>query len=68
LKNITPEELQFRSFKNKGYDESSKTFHIGIPGQRKIETRRDILEEDIVFQRSIESQRKIDSVGPKVCT
>jgi hypothetical protein len=43
-------------------NESSKTFHIGIPGQRHIETSRDVvLEEEISFQISIESHMEIDS-------
>jgi hypothetical protein len=55
------EEVQARSFRKKGYSESSKTFQI-IPGQRQIETSRDVvLEEEIVFQRSRESQMEIDS-------
>jgi hypothetical protein len=56
------EEVQARSFRKKGYSESSKTFQIDILGQRHIETSRDIvLEEEIVFQRSIESQMEINS-------
>jgi hypothetical protein len=56
------EEVQARSFRKKGYSESSKTFQIDIPGQRQIETSRDVvLEEEIVFQRSRESQMEIDS-------
>jgi hypothetical protein len=44
------EEVQARSFRKKGYNESSKTFQIDIPGQRQIETRRDVsLEEETVF-------------------
>jgi hypothetical protein len=43
-------------------NESSKTFQIDIPGQRQIETSRDVvLEEEIAFQRSRESQIEIDS-------
>jgi hypothetical protein len=43
-------------------NKSSKTFQINIPGQRKIETSRDVfLEEEIAFQRSRESQMEIDS-------
>jgi hypothetical protein len=39
-----------------------KTFQIYIPGQRQIETSRDVvLEEEITFQRSRESQMEIDS-------
>jgi hypothetical protein len=39
-----------------------KTFQIDIPGQRQIETSRDVvLEEEIAFQRSRESQMEIDS-------
>jgi hypothetical protein len=46
----------------KDTSESSKTFQIDIPGQRQIETSRDVvLEEEIVFQRSRESQMEIDS-------
>jgi hypothetical protein len=42
--------------------ESSKTFQIDIPGQRQIETSRDVvLKEEIAFQRSRESQMEIDS-------
>jgi hypothetical protein len=56
------EEVQARSFKKKGYNEYSKTFQIDIPGQRQIETSRDVvLEEEIFFQRSIEFQMEIDS-------
>jgi hypothetical protein len=56
------EEVQARSFRKKGYSESSKTFQIDIPGQRQIETSRNVvLEEEIVFQRSRESQMEIDS-------
>jgi hypothetical protein len=61
------EEVQARPFREKGYiyginSESSKTFQIYIPGQRKIETSRDVvLEEEIAFQRSKESQMEIDS-------
>jgi hypothetical protein len=39
-----------------------KTFRIDIPGQRQIETSRDVvLEEEIIFQRSNESHMEIDS-------
>jgi hypothetical protein len=56
------EEVQARSFKTKGYSDSSKTFQIDIPGQRQIETSRNVvLKEEIVFQRSRESQMEIDS-------
>jgi hypothetical protein len=56
------EEVQARSFRKKGYSESSKTFQIDILGQRQIQTSRDIvLEEEIVFQRSRESQIEIGS-------
>jgi hypothetical protein len=56
------EEVQARSFRKKGYSESSRTFQINIPGQRQIESSRDVvLEEEIVFQRSRESQMEIDS-------
>ena len=42
--------------------ESSKTFQIDILGQRQIETSIDVvLEEEIAFQRSRESQIEIDS-------
>jgi hypothetical protein len=42
--------------------ETSKTYQIYIPGKRQIETSRDIvLEEEIAFQRSRESQMEIDS-------
>jgi hypothetical protein len=57
-----PDEVQARSSRKKGYNEYSRTFQIDIPGQRQIETRRDnIVEEEIVFQRSRESQMEIDS-------
>jgi hypothetical protein len=56
------EEFQARSFRKRGCSESSKTFQIDIPSQRQIETSRDVAhEEEIVFQRSIESQMEIDS-------
>jgi hypothetical protein len=56
------EEVQARSFRKKGYNESSKTFHIDILGQRQIETRKYIsLEEEISFQRSRKSQMEINS-------
>jgi hypothetical protein len=61
------EEVQARPFLEKGYiyginSESSKTFQIYIPSQRKIETSRDVvLEEEIAFQISKESQMEIDS-------
>ena len=56
------EEFQAISFRKKGYSESSKTFQIDIPGQRQIETSRDVaLEEEIVFQRSRESEIEIDN-------
>jgi hypothetical protein len=61
------EEFQDRPFREKGYiyginSESSKTFKIYIPGQRKIETSRDVfLEEEIAFQRSKESHMEIYS-------
>jgi hypothetical protein len=56
------EEVQARSFRKKGYSESSKTFHINIPNQRQIQTSRDVSpKEDIVFQRSRESHMEIDS-------
>jgi hypothetical protein len=56
------EEVQARSFRKKGYNESSKTFQIDIPGQRQIETSKNIvLEKEIVFQRPRESQMEIDS-------
>jgi hypothetical protein len=54
-------EVQARSFRKKGYNESSKTFQIDIPSQRQIETSRDVLEEETIFQRPRESQIKIDS-------
>jgi hypothetical protein len=45
-----------------GYNESSKAYHIYIPGQRQIELSRDVIfEEEIAFQRSIDSQMEIDS-------
>jgi hypothetical protein len=55
---IQREEVQARPFREKGYfyginSESSKTFHIYIPGQRNFETSRDVfLEEEIALQRS----------------
>ena len=56
------EEVQARSFRKKGYSESSKTFQIDIPGQRQIETSRNIvLEEEIILQISRKSHMKIDS-------
>jgi hypothetical protein len=61
------EEFQARPSREKGYtyginNESSKTFQIYIPGQRKIETSKDVvLEEEIAFQRSKESQMDINS-------
>jgi hypothetical protein len=51
-----------RSFRKKGYNESSKTFQINIPSQRQIEISKNVvLEEEIVFQRPRESRMKIDS-------
>jgi hypothetical protein len=45
-----------------GDNESSKAYRIYILGQRQIEISRDVvLEEDIAFQRSRESQMEIDS-------
>jgi hypothetical protein len=45
-----------------GYSESSKAYRIYIPGQRKIEIRRDVtFEEEVSFQISREAQMKIDS-------
>jgi hypothetical protein len=56
------EEVQARSFRKKGYNESSKTFQIDIPSQRQIETSKNVvLEEELVFQRSRESHIEIDS-------
>jgi hypothetical protein len=56
------EEVQARSFRKKGYSESSKTFQIDIPSQRQIEISKNVvLEEEIVFQRPRESQMEIDS-------
>ena len=61
------EEVQARPFREKGYiyeitSESSKTYQIHIPGQRQIETSRDVaFEEEIACQRSRESQMEIDS-------
>jgi hypothetical protein len=56
------EEVQAISFRKKGYNESSKTFQIDILGQRQIETSRNVvLEEEIVFQKSRESEMEIDS-------
>jgi len=56
------EEVQARSFRKKGYNESSNTFQIDIPSQRQIETSKNVvLEEEIVFQRYRESQIEIDS-------
>jgi hypothetical protein len=56
------EEVQNRSFRKKGYNESSKTFQIDIPRQRQIETSINVvLEEEIVFQRSKKSQMDINS-------
>jgi hypothetical protein len=55
-------EVQARFFRKKRYSESPKTFQIDIPGQRQIETSRNIvLDEEIVFQRPKESQMEIDS-------
>jgi hypothetical protein len=59
---IQREEVQARFLRKKGYSESSNTFHIDIPGQRQIETSRNVvLEEEIVLQRPRESQIEIDS-------
>jgi hypothetical protein len=56
------EEVKTRYFRKKEYSEFSKTFQIDIPGQRQIETSRNVvLEEEIIFQRSRESQMEIDS-------
>jgi hypothetical protein len=45
-----------------GYSESSKAYRIYILGQRQIEVSRDVIfEEEIVFQRSRESQMEIDN-------
>jgi hypothetical protein len=56
------EEVQAIFFRKKRYSESSKKFQIDIPSQRWIDTSRDIvLEEEIVFQISRESQPYIDS-------
>ena len=45
-----------------GYNESSKSYQIYIPGQRQIEISRDVtFEEEIAFQRSRKSQMEIDS-------
>jgi hypothetical protein len=42
-------------------NESSKKFHINIPGQRHTKTiKYVVLEEEIDFQRSRESQMDID--------
>ena len=54
------EEVQATSFRKKGYSESSKTFQIDIPGQRQIETSRNVVLE-IILQRSRESEMKIDN-------
>jgi hypothetical protein len=44
-----------------GYNESSNTYRIYIPGQRQIEISRDVVfEEEIAFQRSRESQMEIN--------
>jgi hypothetical protein len=44
-----------------GYNESLKAYRIYIPGQRHIEVSKDVIfEEEIVFQRSRESQMEID--------
>jgi hypothetical protein len=53
------EEVQDISFRKKGHNEYSKTLYIDIPGERQIETKI-VLEEEIVFQRSRESQMMID--------
>ena len=56
------EEVQAISFRKKGYNESSKTFQIDIPGQRQIEKSREVsLEEETIFQTSRESQMEIDN-------
>jgi hypothetical protein len=56
------EEVQAISFRKKGYSESSKTLEIDIPGQRQIETSKNVvLKEEIIFQRSRKSQMEIDN-------
>jgi hypothetical protein len=61
------EEVQARPFREKGYIYGitvnlRRHSKIDIPGQRQIETSRDVvLEEEIAFQGSRESQMEIDS-------
>jgi hypothetical protein len=44
-----------------GYNESSKSYRIYIPGQRQIEVSRDVtFEEEVAFQKSREAQMEID--------
>jgi hypothetical protein len=52
----------WRKGKFERYNEYSKAYRIYIPGQRQIEISRDVtFEEEIVFQRSSESQMESDS-------
>ena len=45
-----------------GYSETSKAFHIYIPGQRQIEVIRDVtIDEEVAFRRSRESHLEIDN-------
>jgi hypothetical protein len=62
-KRISPSQtLQGERIRLWDNNESSKKFQINIPGQRQIETRKDVvLEEEIAFQRSREYEMNIDS-------
>ena len=40
-----------------GYNENSKSYRIYVPGQRKIEVRRDVtFREEVTFKKSRELQ------------
>jgi hypothetical protein len=58
--NIHKQLVNFFSLRH--FSESSKAYWIYIPGQIKIEVRRDVIfEEEIAFCRSIESHMEIDN-------
>ena len=45
-----------------GYNETSKAYHIYVPGQRQIEVSRDVtFDEDVAFLRSRESHLDVET-------
>jgi hypothetical protein len=48
-----------------GYSDNSKDYRIYLPGQRKIEVRRDVtFHEEVTFKKSREFQQESEAVQP----